>query len=271
MKSSSRKTGKTALQLPFYRSQGNEIELFDYAWRNQLPIFINGPNGCGKTRFVKYMSTKLKQPLYIVSGHEDLSAADLIGRHIKDKNGSYWKDGPLTQAVRNGGFCYLDNVAEVRRNTLEILQPLTDNDRILSTELTGEILQASDKFMLIVSHNPEYKNLINSMSPSTRQRFISMSFNIPSAELEQDILMGEAGIDEHNAYKLVHLANSLRALNDQNPNTSPSTRLLVNAATLIKDGLPVLDACRASLVEPLTDDNETISVLMEVVYAHFAL
>jgi nitric oxide reductase NorQ protein len=271
MNTSTIKTSKTSNQLPFYKSQGNEIELFEYAWRNRLPVLIKGPTGCGKTRFVQYMAAKLDQHLHTVACHDDLTAADLVGRHLIDNNGTYWNDGPLTRAVRNGGICYLDEVVEARKDTTVVLHPLTDDRRILPLERTGEILQAPDNFMLVVSYNPGYQNLMKSMKPSTRQRFIAMSFDFPSAELEQEILLGETGIDEQYAHKLVHLANSLRALKDHDLEEAASTRLLVYAATLIKDGLPVLDACRASLVEPLTDDAETISVLMEVVYAHFAL
>lgn len=257
--------------LPFYRPQGNEIELFEYAWRNHLPVLIKGPTGCGKTRFIQYMAARLRQALHTVSCHDDLSAADLVGRHLIDHNGTYWNDGPLTRSVRHGGICYLDEVVEARKDTTVVLHPLTDDRRILPLERTGEILHAPDNFMLVVSYNPGYQNLLKSMKPSTRQRFIAMSFDFPPPALEQEILIGETGIDDYHALKLVQLVNNLRALKDHDLEEAASTRLLVYAATLIKDGLPVLEACRAALVEPLTDDSDTISVLMEVVHAHFAL
>ena len=257
--------------LPFYKNQGNEAALFEYAWRNRLPVLIKGPTGCGKTRFIQYMATKLKQPLYTVACHDDLTAADLVGRHLINHQGTYWNDGPLTRAVRHGGICYLDEVVEARKDTTVVLHPLTDDRRILPLERTGEILQAPDNFMLVVSYNPGYQNLLKSMKPSTRQRFIAMTFNFPEPELEQHIVIGETGIDDYHASKLVQLANNLRSLKDHDLEEAASTRLVVYAATLINDGLPALEACRAALVEPLTDDRETIAVLMEVVHAHFAI
>jgi len=55
----------------FFRNKGavlgNEVALFEYAWRNQLPVLLKGPTGCGKTRFVEHMAARLGRPLYTVS------------------------------------------------------------------------------------------------------------------------------------------------------------------------------------------------------------
>ena len=254
-------------ELPFYRPQGNEIALFERAWANQLPVLIKGPTGCGKTRFVQHMAARLGRPLYTVACHDDLTAADLVGRHLIGESGTYWCDGPLTRAVREGAICYLDEVVEARKDTTVVLHPLTDDRRILPLERTGETLQAPPGFMLVVSYNPGYQNLLKGMKPSTRQRFLAMSFDFPGPELELEVLLGETGIDRSQGERLVRLANALRALKDHDLEEAASTRLLVYAATLIKDGFDVREACRAALVEPLSDDPETLQALMEVVDA----
>jgi nitric oxide reductase NorQ protein len=255
--------------LPFYKPQGNEVSLFEYAFRHQLPMLIKGPTGCGKTRFVQYMAARLGRPLYTVACHDDLSAADLVGRHLIGEKGTYWSDGPLTRAVREGAICYLDEVVEARKDTTVVLHPLTDDRRILPIERTGEQLQAPPEFMLVVSYNPGYQNLLKGMKPSTRQRFVARRFDFPEPDLEVQVLQGESGIDTALARKLVTLATSLRALKEHDLEEAASTRLLVYAATLIRGGYDPLDACRAALVEPLTDDEETGAALMEVVHASF--
>jgi len=252
---------------PFYKPQGNEIALFEHAWKHQLPVMIKGPTGCGKTRFIQHMAAKLGRPLYTVACHDDLTAADLVGRHLIGEQGTYWCDGPLTRAVREGAICYLDEVVEARKDTTVVLHPLTDDRRILPLERTGETLQAPKEFMLVVSYNPGYQNLLKGMKPSTRQRFVAMSFDFPAPELEIEVLQGETGIDLELAQQLVKLANSLRILKDHDVEEAASTRLLVYAATLIKGGLSIREACQAALVEPLTDDQETLDALMEVVNA----
>ena len=256
-------------ELPFYEPSGDEIALFEHAFRERLPLLIKGPTGCGKTRFVAHMAARLKLPLYTVACHDDLTAADLVGRHLISGAGTYWSDGPLTRAVREGGICYLDEVVEARKDTTVVLHPLADDRRILPIDRTGELLEAPPNFMLVVSYNPGYQNLLKGLKPSTRQRFVSLRFDFPSSEREQSILLGETGCDADLAKRLVGIARSFRALKDRDLEEVVSTRLLVYAATLIKSGMDVSAACRAALVESLTDDEETVEALMEIINATF--
>lgn len=255
--------------VPFYEPQGSEVELFERAWRNQLPLLIKGPTGCGKTRFVMHMAARLRLPLYTVACHDDLTASDLVGRHLIGDGETIWSDGPLTRAVREGGICYLDEVVEARKDTTVVLHPLADDRRILPIDRTGEVLEAAPSFMLVVSYNPGYQNFLKGMKPSTRQRFVSMAFDFPPAEQEERILAGETGIDAMTAKRLVSIAGAFRALRDHDLEEVASTRLLVYAAKLIKDGCDPLLACRTAMVETLTDDPETAIALSEVVDATF--
>lgn len=260
---------RVASEIPFYKPHGREVELFEHAFSQQLPLLIKGPTGCGKTRFVTHMAARLKRPLYTVSCHDDLTATDLVGRHLINDTGTYWNDGPLTRAVREGAICYLDEVVEARKDTTVVLHPLTDDRRILPLERTGEILQAPPEFMLVVSYNPGYQNFLKGMKPSTRQRFVSLRFGFPEPELEQEVVIAETGIDPDMAKLLVKLVSALRTLKTHDLEEMASTRLVVYAASLIKNGFAPVDACRAALVEALTDDEEIISALMEVVHACF--
>jgi len=253
----------------FYQEQKNEVSLFEYAYEHQLPVLIKGPTGCGKTRFVQHMADKLNKPLYTVACHDDLTAADLVGRHLIGPNGTYWQDGPLTRAVREGGICYLDEVVEARKDTTVVLHPLADDRRILPLERTGELLEAAPGFMLVVSYNPGYQNLLKGMKPSTRQRFVALRFDYPDPKVEQEILMKECNIDSHLAYKLIELAGALRRLEDNDLDEVASTRLLIYAARMMSSGMPALEVCRCCLAEPLTDDPITVEALMDVARIYF--
>lgn len=107
--------------LPFYAEQGDECALFAQCHAQQLPLLIKGPTGCGKTRFVEHMAARLGRPLITVSCHDDLSAADLVGRHLIGNGSTVWADGPLTRAVREGAIVYLDEVVEARKDTTVVL------------------------------------------------------------------------------------------------------------------------------------------------------
>ena len=256
--------------IPFYQAQGNEESLFTKAWQHGMPVLIKGPTGCGKTRFVQYMAHQLGLPLYTVACHDDLSAADLVGRHLISAQGTWWQDGPLTRAVREGGICYLDEVVEARQDTAVVLHPLADARRELYLERTGETLQAPPGFMLVVSYNPGYQNLLKGMKPSTRQRFVALRFDYPSAAEEQAIVQTEAGVDAALAAQIVKLGQALRRLEQHDLEEVASTRLLIFAARMIKAGVTPREACLSCLAEPLSDDAQTVAALMDVVDVHFA-
>ncbi len=258
-----------AADAPFYLPQGDECEIFAAAHANSLPILLKGPTGCGKTRFVAHMAAKLGRPLYTVACHDDLSAADLIGRYLLKGGETVWVDGPLTRAVREGAICYLDEVVEARKDVTVVLHPLTDDRRILPIDRTGEELEAAPGFMLVASYNPGYQNILKTLKPSTRQRFVSLEFDFPKPEHEVPVVMRESGIGEDRARNLVRLANKLRGLKGQDLEEGVSTRLVVYAATLIHQGMPVDRAIRTAMIEPLTDDADVKRGLLDLVTAVF--
>lgn len=253
----------------YYQEQDNEVALFEYAYNHHLPVLIKGPTGCGKTRFVAHMAEKLNKPLYTVACHDDLTAADLVGRHLVGPEGTYWQDGPLTKAVREGGICYLDEVVEARKDTTVVLHPLADDRRILPLERTGELIEAAPGFMLVVSYNPGYQNLFKGMKPSTRQRFVALRFGYPESQVEQDIIIKETGVEPNIAFKLVELAQALRRLEENDLDEVASTRLLIYAAKMMSSGMDPIEVCRCCLAEPLSDDLQTVNSIMEVAKIYF--
>ncbi|MDO5658542.1 MAG: CbbQ/NirQ/NorQ/GpvN family protein [Paracoccus sp. (in: a-proteobacteria)] len=259
----------TGAQAPFYLPQGDEIAIFEAAAAHDLPVLLKGPTGVGKTRFVAHMAARLGRKLYTVACHDDLSAADLIGRYLLKGGETVWVDGPLTRAVREGAICYLDEVVEARKDVTVVLHPLTDDRRILPIDRTGEELEAAPGFMLVASYNPGYQNILKTLKPSTRQRFLAMDFDFPAAAQETRIVMQETGIAEDRAAALVRLAGKLRALRGQDLEEGVSTRLVVYAATLIQGGMSLDRAIEAAMIEPLTDDADIKRGLLDLVSAVF--
>jgi len=252
---------------PFYLPQSDECAVFEAAFRNRLPLLLKGPTGCGKTRFVAHMAARLGRPLHTVACHDDLSAADLIGRWLLKGGETVWVDGPLTRAVREGAICYLDEVVEARKDVTVVLHPLTDDRRILPIDRTGEELQAAPGFMLVASYNPGYQNILKTLKPSTRQRFLSVAFEFPPPDRETAIVAAESGLPAERVAHLVRLAGKLRGLKGQDLEEGVSTRLLVYCASLIRQGMPVARAIEAALIEPLTDDEDVKCALHDLVAA----
>jgi len=214
---------------PYYEPIGSEIEIFLAAWKQQIPILLKGPTGCGKTRFMEHMSWRLKKALITVSCHDDLTASDLVGRFLISGGETQWVDGPLARAVRHGAICYLDEVVEARKDTTVVIHPLADDRRVLPMEKIGELLEATEDFCLAISYNPGYQSVLKDLKQSTRQRFVALEFDYPSAELESRIVKAEAGIEQALAERLVKFARMTRNLKGNGLEEGASTRLLVHA------------------------------------------
>ncbi len=254
---------------PYYEPQGSEVAIFEAAWRRRLPVMLKGPTGCGKTRFLEYMAHRLGRPLVSVSCHEDLTSADLVGRFLLEGESTVWQDGPLTRAVKAGAICYLDEIVEARTDSTVIIHPLTDHRRRLPLEKRGLEIEAHEDFLLVISYNPGYQTVLKDLKPSTKQRFVAISFHYPSADIEARIIQNEVpGVSPQLAGDLVAIAHKARALKDHGLDEASSTRSLVYAASLIAAGLDPLAAGLAALVSPLTDDIELERALREIVKAH---
>ncbi|HDP90492.1 MAG TPA: CbbQ/NirQ/NorQ/GpvN family protein [Thioalkalivibrio sp.] len=257
-------------QEPFYVAQGNEIELFEAAYRKRLPVMLKGPTGCGKTRFVEYMAYRLTRPLVSVACHEDLTSSDLVGRYLLEGDETVWYDGPLTRAVKEGAICYLDEIVEARTDTTVVIHPLTDHRRVLPLEKKSQMIEAHEDFMLVISYNPGYQTVLKDLKPSTKQRFIALQFDYPSEAIERQIVAKESGgLDAEIVDKLVAAGRKARALKDHGLEEATSTRALTYAGTLIQAGVDPIEACRAAMIHPLTDDPELVEAIEEIVRAHF--
>lgn len=252
---------------PYYVPVGNEIEIFTAAYKNQLPINLKGPTGCGKTRFMEYMAYKLKRPLITVSCHEDLTATDLVGRFLIKDASVEWNDGPLTKAVKSGAICYLDEVVEARKDTIVVIHPLTDDRRMIPIDKLGILLKASPEFMFAISYNPGYQSVVKDLKQSTRQRFVAIDFDYPPAEIEKQIVVHETSVDDDIAASLVEIGQSIRNFKHHGLEEGVSTRLLIYAGKLIHEGIEAKEACSTSMVRPITDNPDLQKSIEEIISA----
>ncbi len=255
---------------PYYLASGNELERYQQAYAHRIPLILKGPTGCGKTRFIEHMAYVLDKPLVTVACNEDMSASDLVGRFLLDPQGTFWHDGPLTQAVRYGGICYLDEIVEARQDTTVVIHPLTDARRILPLDKKGELLHAHPDFQLVVSYNPGYQSHSKDMKASTRQRFAALEFDYPTATVEAGILVHETGVAVDMADMLVSIARQTRLLKNQGLVEGASTRMLIYAARMIFDGMSPRDSCEMTILNALSDDIDVIESLRALVDAHLA-
>jgi nitric oxide reductase NorQ protein len=260
-------SGYRLTEQPHYRETGDEVALMQAACAGSLPVMLKGPTGCGKTRFVEFMAWSLQRPLITVACHEDMTAADLVGRFLLTPEGTVWHDGPLTAAVRHGAICYLDEIVEARQDTTVVIHPLGDSRRVLPLDRKGELVQAHPDFQLVISYNPGYQSAIKDLKESTKQRFVAIEFSYPEPAAEAAIVAREAGIDEDAAAQLVRIAERSRLLRGQGLDEGASTRMLIHAGRLLAAGMRRRAAARAAVTLPITDDADMRDALERAVDA----
>lgn len=258
------KIKKMLVNIPYYHAVGKEKEVFEHAYKNKIPFLLKGPTGTGKSRFVEFMAHQLDKKVITISCHEETSSTDLIGRFIIKGAETVWLDGPLTTAVKEGAIIYLDEIAEARPDVIVAIHSLTDHRRELFIDKLGETVKAHDDFMLVASFNPGYQRGFKELKPSTRQRFIAVSFEYPETKIEIEILIKETNVDPDVAKKLVAIGNKIRNLTELGLTETVSTRLLVDAAKIIHSGLPKRLSVHVAIVEPLTDDLQTVQALKDL-------
>lgn len=250
-----------------YIASGNEVELFEQAYREHVPVMLTGPTGCGKTRFVEHMGALLRQPVVTISCHDDLTSSDLVGRFMVTGGDVIWKDGPLTRAVKAGAICYLDEVVEARHDSLAILHSLTDHRRALYLDRADEVVRAPDSFMLVCSYNPAYRSSLKELKPSFRQRFATLPMTYLPAVQEAEVIVAESDVEIATAHRLVSCANAIRSADAVFHFEPPSTRVLVTAAKLIAAGATEISAAEACILAPLSTDGAINDGLREVAAA----
>lgn len=251
------------MNVPYYRPVQREVEVFEHAYRNRLALMIKGPTGCGKTRFVEAMAAKVERPLVTVACHDDTTATDLLGRYLVEGGDTVWQDGPLTRAIRQGAILYLDEIVEAREDVVVVLHSLADHRRQIYLDRLNETLTAPAEFMLVISFNPGYQRGFKELKPSTRQRFVGLSFQYPEPEIEAEIVAQESGIDLAMAKRLVAFAGKVRNLQEFGLSATASTRLLAHAGRLMHTGMPPRTACHVGVIEPLTDDDDIRGALQD--------
>lgn len=256
-------------QQPYYEAVADEVELYTAAYNARMPMMLKGPTGCGKSRFVEYMAYTLGRPLITVACNEDMTASDLVGRFLLDRDGTKWQDGPLATAARIGAICYLDEVVEARQDTTVVIHPLTDHRRTLPLDKKGELIEAHPDFQLVISYNPGYQSLMKDLKQSTKQRFGALDFDYPAEDMEATIVANESGVEKATAEKLVQIAHRARNLKGHGLDEGISTRLLVYAGQLISKGVAPCVACSMTLVTPITDDPDMRDTLVAAVETFF--
>ena len=184
------------------------------------PVFITGLSGNGKTMMVEQACAQLKREFFRVNITVETDEDDLLGSYRLVDGETVWFDGPVIQAMKQGGVLLLDEI-DLASNKIMCLQPILEGKGILLKKINQYVEPASG-FQIIATANTKGKGSedgrfigTNILNEAFLERFpITCEQEYPSISTEKKIVENELDSvgksDEDFADKLTKWADIIR-------------------------------------------------------------
>lgn len=163
-------------------------------------ILLEGPPGTSKTTLLKAITAEWGIPLVFVEGNADLTPAKLVGYHNPARvlregyTADNFVDGPLLEAMRGGGFLYIEEFNRAPEDTLNTLLTAMA-DRRIAVPRVGAVV-ARDTFRVVASMNP-YDNIgTTRLSTSVHDRFNRLAITYQDEQSERGIVALRAPVPD---------------------------------------------------------------------------
>jgi MoxR-like ATPase len=183
-----------------------ELDLVLAAVAAGRDVLLEGPPGTSKSTLLRAITGEWGIPLVLVEGNADLTPAKLVGHHNparvlrEDYSPANFVDGPLVEAMRGGGFLYIEEFNRAPEDTVNTLLTAMAERRI-AVPRVGEVV-AAGTFRIIASMNP-YDNVgTTRLSTSVHDRLCRLAVSYQDAAAERGIValrapqFGQARVDQ---------------------------------------------------------------------------
>jgi MoxR-like ATPase len=184
-----------------------ELDLVLAAVAAGRDILLEGPPGTSKSTLLRAITAEWGIPLVFVEGNADLTPAKIVGHHNparvlrEDYSAANFVDGPLLEAMREGGFLYIEEFNRAPEDTLNTLLTAMA-ERSIAVPRAGTVV-AKPTFRVIASMNP-YDNIGTiRLSTSVHDRLCRLAISYQDETAEQDIVRLRAPLDDPRFERLV--------------------------------------------------------------------
>lgn len=246
---------KSGINKDYFVSKSN-LALLEACVETNNPALLIGETGTGKTTLIREVAKEYEKTLIRISVNGSMGVEEILGKWLVEKGTTKWQDGILTMALRQGHWVVMDEINAALPEILFVLHSLLDDDRkIFLPEKDNEIVTPHAEFRFFATMNPpeEYAGT-KDMNKALMSRFTAVLNVEVLSEVNEVKLLINKGAEENLAYKLVRLAKELRdEKSKDNIFYFCSTRDLVQAVVLIKQGLKLSDAVTGSIVNKMSD------------------
>ena len=205
----------TRLPKPVFR--GWQLQELVDSIAERLNCLLIGPTGTGKSLCVFEAMERLLRPrrLFVIEGHSSLKEFDLLGGYVPDGAGSfYWRDGVVTQALReDGSVLFIDEANRMPARVLNVLLGVISRRAVVLTEHGSEEVLASDDFCVVMASNLGKGYHVESYDAALISRFpVVLEYRYLPPRDEEQLLRERTGIGKEEARVMVKVANETRRL-----------------------------------------------------------
>lgn len=117
-------------------------------------MLLTGESGTGKTSHIEQLAAKINQPTIRVNLNGETRIGDFLGKIHVEGGKTFWKDGILPIAMKQGFFLILDEIDMGESNILSLLHPvLEDQGRLVLKENDGEVIYPHSDFRIFATAN----------------------------------------------------------------------------------------------------------------------
>jgi MoxR-like ATPase len=169
-----------------------ELELILAAVAAGRDLLLEGPPGTSKSTLLRAITAEWGVPLVFVEGNADLTPAKLIGHHNparvlrEDYSADNFVDGPLLEAMREGGFLYIEEFNRAPEDTLNTLLTAMA-EREVAVPRVGRVT-ARPTFRVIATMNPFDNVGTTRLSTSVHDRLCRLSVTYQDEQSERGIV-----------------------------------------------------------------------------------
>ena len=177
-----------------------ELDLILAALSAGCDLVLEGPPGTSKTTMLRAITREWGIPLIFVEGNNELTGAKLVGHHDpvrvlqEDYNPENFVPGPLVEAMRKGGFLYIEELNRAPEDTLNMLLGAIA-DRQVAIPRVG-LVTAESTFRVIASMNPSDNVGTSKLSAGMQDRLCRLAVGYQTKDAEEAIVTLRTAIQE---------------------------------------------------------------------------
>ncbi|RYG72072.1 MoxR family ATPase [Lentibacillus lipolyticus] len=224
-------------------------------------VLLKGPTGSGKTRFAETLSSLFNQPMFNVNCSVDLDAESLMGFKTLDYEGDKqvidFVPGPVTNAMKNGTFLYIDEINMAKPETLPLINGVLDYRRTITNPFTEEIITAKRGFGVVAAINEGYVGTVP-LNEALKNRFVVIDIPYLQGVQLRDLIQHDSRLNDDTTIDLfVRLSADLIQAVAQGKlsEDAASIRALLDACDL-SSMVPPKRAIRRAITDKLDEDRE---------------